>query len=453
MSTRLSQAAVKKFKRHKKRREILDSLCKGLYLVIETTGHKSFALRFRRPGGKLAKLHLGPVDFSGKEPKGVPVRGTPLTLSGARALAAEIHRQRKVDRERDVVADFLAEKRRQHVASGASLKNSFSAAAKDFIVQHAQPKVRRWPEIARLLGFDPKKDLALISGGLASRWHDKPLAQIDGHDIYSVIEETRQHGAPGLKRRSDKPSESRARAMLSCLSKLFNWLAQRRRVEKNPCDGLHRPEMNERDRVLADAEIRTFWHACDQVGEPFGQVLKTLLLTGCRLREVAGMMRSELSDDGIWAIPGSRTKNHRQHVLTLPRAVRSIIKSVKPIAGDFVFTTNGTAPINSWSKIKRRLDEVMKPAQPWRLHDLRRTAASGMQRLKVRSEVIERALNHVSGTFRGVAGIYQRDPMTEDVREALQRWADHVSGLTSGKSDNVLSGDFAGKQMTHACKG
>ena len=168
MATKLTDAAVKKFKRGKKRREILDSLSKGLYLVIETTGHKSFALRFRRPGGKLAKLHLGPVDFSGIEAKDTPMRGTPLTLAGARALAAEVHRQRKRDRDRDVVADYVADRRRQRAASEANLKNTFAAAAKDFIQQYARPKVRRWHEIARLLGLDPKRELAIINGGLAA---------------------------------------------------------------------------------------------------------------------------------------------------------------------------------------------------------------------------------------------------------------------------------------------
>jgi integrase len=135
-------------------------------------------------------------------------------------------------------------------------------------------------------------------------------------------------------------------------------------------------------------------------------------------------------------------------VLTLSPMVIDLLKSVKPIASPrgFVFTTTGKTPINGWSKVKNRLDAAMKPAQPWRLHDLRRTAASGMQRLGVRSEVIERALNHVSGSFRGVAGIYQRDPMTADVQAALERWAAHVAGLVSGKSGNVVSGDFAIKR-------
>ncbi|MGB8632384.1 MAG: hypothetical protein WCD69_23920, partial [Xanthobacteraceae bacterium] len=79
----------------------------------------------------------------------------------------------------------------------------------------------------------------------------------------------------------------------------------------------------------------------------------------------------------------------------------------------------------SWSHAKTEFNARCK-IKPWVVHDLRRTAASGMQRLKVRSEAIERALNHISGSVRGVAGIYQRDPMTEEVAEALEKWSAHV---------------------------
>jgi hypothetical protein len=75
----------------------------------------------------------------------------------------------------------------------------------------------------------------------------------------------------------------------------------------------------------------------------------------------------------------------------------------------------------------------------WRLHDLRRTCASGMQKLGIRVEVIERSLNHLSGSFGGVAGIYQRDPMTDEVRAAQERWATHVEGLVAGKPTNVTA--------------
>ena len=56
-----------------------------------------------------------------------------------------------------------------------------------------------------------------------------------------------------------------------------------------------------------------------------------------------------------------------------------------------------------------------------------------MQRLGVRVEVLERTLNHRSGAYRGVAGVYQVDAMDEARRDALQRWADHVDGVVRGE--------------------
>jgi integrase len=446
MATKLTDAAVRKFKPGKQRREILDALCKGLYLVVEPTGYKSWALRFRRPNGIFAKLHLGPVDFSGIEAKDAPVRGTPLTLAGARALAAEVHRQRQRDRDRDVVADYVAERRRQRAARDANLSNTFAAAARDFVEQHAAKKIRRWHEIARLLGLDPNNDLAIISGGLAARWHDKSIAQIDGHDVHTLIDETRQRGAPGLERRSDGPTESRARAMHSCLSKMFKWLQQHRRVEKNPCASVHRPETpKDRDRVLTAAEVVAFWNACNKIGEPFSQALKLLLLTGGRLNEVAGMRRDELSEDGTWTIPGERTKNHRTHIVPLPPLARDILASVKPIAGaGLMFTTTGKTPISGWSKTKRGLDAAMKVA-PWRLHDLRRTFVTGLAELGIRPDVIELTVNHVSGLRGGIAGIYNRSELLSERRAALERWAVHIESIVSAKPAAVITLD-AGKK-------
>ena len=88
--------------------------------------------------------------------------------------------------------------------------------------------------------------------------------------------------------------------------------------------------------------------------------------------------------------------------------------------------------------VHRRLADKLKFSQDWRPHDLRRSCASGMQRLGVPVEVIERALNHVSVSFRGVAGVYQRDPMTEQVQAALQRWANHIEQIVSGKAAKVV---------------
>jgi len=151
------------------------------------------------------------------------------------------------------------------------------------------------------------------------------------------------------------------------------------------------------------------------------------------------MRRAELNDDdGVWTVPASRTKNHRAHAVPLSPLAREIIAAAPRIEGDYVFTTKGTGPMSGWSKAKRALDAQMGKIPPWRLHDLRRTCASGMQRLGVRSEIIERALNHISGAYGGVAGIYERDPMTDEVREAFSRWSKHVAGLVAGKPAAVV---------------
>ena len=437
MAKTITAAAVKNYRPGEGRREIPDGGCSGLYLVIQASGHRSWAMRFRRPNGKPAKLTLGPVDLSGKEAESEPVLDSPLTLASARRLAAEIHRQRAMGR--DVVADYDASRRRQKSQHESRAKSTYASAAKDFIEQYASKKTRRWRETARLLGlaYPPTGgEPTRIKGGLCERWNDKPIAEIDGHDIHSLIDETRRSGAPGLERRSDGPTEARARVMLSCLSKMFSWLVQHRRVSQNPCKDVHRPEASAaRDRVLTDAEIVKFWRATDAERKELSALLKLLLLTGCRLNEVAGMTRAELSDDGAtWNIPGSRTKNKRPHVVPLAPLAR---KMVGTGSEGFVFTTTGRSPVSGWSKIKRRLDAAMK-IPPWRLHDLRRTAATGMAEIGIAPHIVEAALNHISGAKAGVAGTYNRAAYAEEKRAALERWASHVQGLVSARPANVV---------------
>jgi integrase len=435
----LTAAAVKKYRPGKGRREIPDGGCPGLYLVIQTSGRRSWAMRFRRPNGKPAKLTLGPVDMSGKEAESEPILDSPLTLASVRRLAAEIHRQRAMGR--DVVADCDASRRRQKSEHESRAKSTFAAAASDFIEQYASKKTRRWRETARLLGlaYPPTGgEPTRIRGGLCERWSDKPIAEIDGHDIHSLIDETRRSGAPGLERRSTGPTDARARVMLSCLSKMFGWLVQHRMVSQNPCKDVHRPEASRaRDRVLTDAEIVKFWRATAIEREEFSALLKLLLLTGCRLNEVARMTRAELSDDGAtWNIPAARTKNRRPHMVPLSPAARELIASLAQ-EGQLVFTTNGRSPVSGWSKIKQRLDQAMK-IPPWRLHDLRRTAVTGMAELGIRPDIIERAVNHVSGTRGGIAGVYNRSELLPERRAALERWALHVKGIVTGHAAKVV---------------
>jgi integrase len=430
----LTAAGVAKLRAGKSRREISDGTS-GLRLVIQPSGVKSWAVRFRRPNGKSAKLTLGSCDDNGKEGEGEPVIGGHLSLAAARRLAAETRRQRALGR--DPAAAYLAEKQRARAAAIETNANPFSVAAVNFIEQYARKKVRRWKEQARLLGLQPS-DLTLIPKGLAERWRDRPIAEIDGHDIHGIIDETRRMGAPGLERRSDGETESRARAMFAVLSILFRWLVQRRRIDRNPCADVHRPAAaSARDRVLSDTEIVNFWAAADSVGELFGPLLKLLLLTGCRLNEVAGMGRIELSEDGAtWDIPGARTKNRRPHRVPLAPLAQKILADAAG-KGELVFTTNGRTPVSGWSKLKKRLDAAMR-IPPWRLHDLRRTTATGMADIGIPPHIVEAALNHVSGAKAGVAGTYNRAAYLPERKAALERWAKHVAGLVIGKPASVV---------------
>jgi integrase len=439
MAKTLTAVAVKNLRPGKARREVRDGGTPGLYMVIQPSGARSWCMRFRRPNGSPAKLTLGPVDLSGKEGESEPVIGQPLTLSSARRLAADVHRQRAMGR--DVVADHDAAKRRRKFEYETRAASTFGGAARDFVEQHSMKRTRRWQGTARLLGLDPKRNLEVIVGGLAQRWADKPLAEIDGHDVFALIEEVRRSGVPGRKRRSDGPTDALARAMLATMSRAFSWLIQHRRVEKNPCAGVHRPgSVTARDRVLNDAEIALLWQTTEAVREPHRQVVKLLLLTGARVNEVAGMRRSELSDDlSTWSLPGARTKNKKPHIVPLPPLAREIIASVptRPSAAGYIFTTTGATPISGWSAIKRRLDASMK-IPPWRLHDTRRTFVTGLAELGIRPDVIELAVNHVSGLRGGIAGVYNRSELLSERRAALERWAAHVKGLVSGYEAKVV---------------
>jgi integrase len=280
---------------------------------------------------------------------------------------------------------------------------------------------------------------------LAAIWADRPVAEIDGNDIHVVVSDARKRGIPGLGRRNDGISETRGRRLHAALSVLFRWLMRQRKIASNPCATVDRPPAPaDRERVLTPAEIVTFWNACEQLGPPFGALFQVLLLTGARLHEVTDMTRGEIGADGVWTIPGSRTKNHRPLALPLPPWPRQIIDAVPAIAGatDLVFTTNGTTPVSGFSKTKRRLDTVMAEitghAVPaFRLHDLRRTAATGMAELGVALPVVEKILNHVSGSFAGIVSTYQKYEYRIEKAEALLRWSQHVAGLVEGKSAKV----------------
>jgi integrase len=429
-----TQAAVERLKPHPtKRRVIRDALSQSLFLVIQPSGHKSWMMRFRYGDGD-AKIFLGPLDVSGRRHDGEIEIGMPLSLPQARQLASRVNADRAAGR--DVVADHRARKHRQKVAIIEAASNSFAAAVKDFVEQHCKPKTRGWIETASNLGLDA--ELNVKSGGLAHRWADRDVRSIDSHDLFAACEEARKFSIPGIPARHDRPSEARQRKLHASLSQLYNWLLRKRRVDTNPMSSLIAPAPPaSSDRVLTADEIATVWSAADAAQEPYTAALRLLLLTGCRLDEIGELEWSEVSDDcATITLPPARTKNRRPHILQLPHVASSLI-AAQPRNGRYVFSrSGGITPISGWSKAKERLDAVAGIA-PWRIHDLRRTAATGMAEIAIAPHIVEAVLNHVSGAKAGVAGVYNRFAYAEEKKAALAKWADHLERIVSGQNNVV----------------
>jgi integrase len=371
-----------------------------LRLAVQPSGHKSAVVRYRRPDGRTAKLTL----------KDVPL--TALAALRHAAAAALARLEQGID---------PSPSRATPAPAPPARDDSIERWVADFLELHARRKTR---------ASTARKTEQMLRRLVLPVWRGRSVHDIRRRDVIELIEHIAR----------DRPYL--ANHTLRVLSKLFNWLVGRDVIPASPVAGVERPHDEQaRDRILTDAELAALWRACEG-DAPYGPALQLLVLTGARLAETSEMRRSELFFDGkFWQLPPARTKNGRAHTLPLPPLARRIISAMPVIDdSDFVFTTNGRNPITgNWGKAKKRISvrAGIDPAS-WRIHDVRRSTASGLQRLGVRVEVIERVLNHISGVYRGVAGTYQRDPLAEEVRIALQKWSDHLEHLVGGKPAKVV---------------
>ncbi|WP_426410034.1 tyrosine-type recombinase/integrase [Bradyrhizobium ganzhouense] len=268
----------------------------------------------------------------------------------------------------------------------------------------------------------------------------KPL-----HPI-SVFNIRRRHIAARLDEIAiDKGPVAAAHAR-AALSAMFNWaIRDGLDIPANPVMGTNRPAVpKSRERVLTDAELAEIWRACGD--DDYGRIIRLLMLTAQRRDEVGGMLWPEIAGDA-WTLPGTRTKNHREHLLPLPSAALALLPARRNDR-DHVFgdgpRREGDTPrgFSGWSKSKAALDARILAARrkinpkadglDWRLHDLRRTAATVMaDRLGVLPHIVEAILNHVSGHRAGVAGVYNRARYVAEMRDALERWSEHLAAVVT----------------------
>jgi integrase len=204
--------------------------------------------------------------------------------------------------------------------------------------------------------------------------------------------------------------------------------------------------LHRRERVLSPEELRKVWQAFEQESERVVAMQKLWALTLQRKEEVAGMRWAELDlNSEWWTIPGERTKNKiTQRVPLVGEALRIVraLKDSAPAAtaapvtvrqkkgkSEYVFVgRTGKSPFSGFSNLQDRVRE--RSGVEFRVHDLRRTATSGLAELGVDRTVIKKVLNHADG---GVTAIYDRYSYDKEKRTALAKWDRYLIGVLAGE--------------------
>lgn len=393
-----------------KRIERADPALPGLYLVIQPSGAKSWALRYRF-AGKPKKLTLGRWPVMGVADARRAATEALETLDhgndpGATKRAAKAEALAAQLAERDTVATLVDQYTARHLS-----KLKSAGHARQFLDRFVIPA-----------------------------WGDRDVKDITKRDVIDLLD--------GIV---DSGRGMTANAVLAYTRAFFNWCVKRDVLTVAPTNGVERPTKPvARERVLGDDEVRWFWKACDEVGQPWGPIGKLLLLTGQRRGEVVGMTTGEIKGD-TWYLTAERTKNARAHTVPLSAAASAVVAAVQRVPGPqgYLHTTTGETPPSGFNRglhnVAKRMARIAaeERGEPvdiphWTFHDLRRTAATGMARLGIPVHVTEAVLNHVSGTRSGIVGVYQRHDYAQEGRQALEAWARFVMELVEGKADNVV---------------
>ncbi len=416
-----------------KRAHLWDDTLKGFGAMVTDRGARSYLVQYRIGGraGSTRRVTIGK-------------HSSPWTAETARARAKEL--LHSVDCNIDpfeVAKTYIADQRKHkeeaHAAAHVSERLGFSVFADRFVEQYAkvrQPK--SWRELEAVI----RRDLKPVFG-------DRPLTQITDADIVEMLDDLRGRGVtPSLK-------------AYKVLRLLFGFATDKERrhlrPSASPMLGIKPPgAAGKRERVLSDRELRYAWLAAGGLGWPFGPIVRLLILTGQRRDEVAGMSWPEIDQaQKQWVLPGARSKNGLPNLVPLSATAMSIIADVPALPGKagLLFTTTGETPVSGFSRVKARLDASMLDLmrrdaieagdagdavtlEPWVLHDLRRTAATGLQRLKFPTEVVEAVLNHQSGSKAGIVGRYQLYKFEKEKRAALERWARHLCSVVDSRAES-----------------
>jgi integrase len=393
---KLTQRRIEGLECPAKRKDMLvfDDEQRGLGVRVTAGGGKSYLVQYRRAGQK-RRVPLGSCSA--------------ISLASAReavrALMGDVSKGRDPAGERKAAA---LEAKRQALTLGT-------------LIEH-------WEKL-HLAGKRPNYATAATATlrRVFAKHLDAPAGSLDRAAVVRVLDGLAKDGKAAM-----------AGAAARYGGALFGWTVKRGTVASNPFERVPVAPTVRRDRVLSDDEIRRVWRATEGPGA-FNAIVRALLLTGQRREEVSGLKSSEL-DPGlsVWTLPGARSKNSRPHIIPISAQMETLLRAQACVSGTDLVFPGERSIFSGWSKSKARLDR-RSGVSGWTLHDLRRTAATGMAELGIAPHVIEAVLNHASGHKAGVAGIYNQARYASEMRRALNLWGAHVAAIVEGRAaaDNV----------------
>jgi integrase len=370
----------------------------GFGLRLRNSGSNTWIFQYK-VGVKNRRITIGAVSA--------------VDLGAARDTAKDLYAQVRLGR------DPAGEKQRARLTASETV-----AAAVAPYLEHARRALR------------PRsfEDVERHLSRYAKPLHGLQLEKVGKRDIALCVAAVRSKSGPFAGNR-----------FRTSLSGFFAWAMGEGLVESNPVSGTTRLEEKSRERVLGLDELRLIWNALPD--SDYGRILKLLLLTGARAGEIAGLRRDELRDAAI-LLPGTRTKNHREHLIPLSAPAGSILAAALKHRGDgsrnLIFG-QGAGPFSGWSNCKEALDQRIaavagKSLAPWRVHDLRRSFSTHAAAIGIQPHIIEVLLGHVStGPRSGVAGIYNRHAYEAEQRTALDRWGEYLMAVVEGRRSSVAT--------------
>jgi len=379
----------------KGRVEYFDASFPGLCLRVTEGGVKSWCLFFRIHG-RQRRLTIG------KHPAIKPAQ-------------ARREAQRALEHVREGIDPGELKRSRRD-----NRLETFGDLVTEYLERQARPNTRATTFVNTKGDFDHN---------ILPRWRKRSIASITKADVIALID--------GIV---DRGAAVQANRTLGRLKALYRWAIAKDLVPSSPAAGIDKPtEEEDRDRVLTDDEVRWFWRACQVEGWPYGPMCQLLLATAQRRSEISALIWQELDlERAQWTIPRHRAKSDREHVVALSGLALSILRPL-PRYSDLVFSRRSEITPRGFSKAKVRIDTAMLAAKRadgandsipgWTFHDLRRTATTGMARLKIPPHIADRVLNHSAGTIKGVAKTYNKFEYLDERRDALEAWGRFVEGL------------------------